>query len=109
MAQGPKIRIKLKAFDHRSLDQSALKIVETARRTGATVSGPVPLPTKIRRFCVLRGPFIDKDSREHFELRTHNRLVDIKAPTKKTIDSLMHLDLPTGVDIEIKMMGGGPA
>lgn len=102
----PKIRIKLRGFDHRSLDQSASRIVETVRRTGAKVSGPVPLPTRIRRFCVLRSPFVNKDSREHFEIRTHNRLVDIESPTKKTIDSLMTLDLPTGVDIEIKTVGG---
>ncbi len=102
----PKIRIKLKAFDHRSLDSSATKIVEAVRRTGAKVAGPVPLPTRIRRFCVLRSPFTDKDSREHFEIRTHNRLIDIKAPTKSTIDSLMRIDLPTGVDIEIKTVGG---
>lgn len=102
----PKIRIKLRGFDHRSLDQSASRIVETVRRTGAKVSGSVPLPTRIRRFCVLRSPFVNKDSREHFEIRTHNRLVDIESPTKKTIDSLMTLDLPTGVDIEIKTVGG---
>mgnify|MGYP002476456529 FL=1 len=76
------------------------------RRTGAEVAGPVPLPTRTRRFCVLRSPFTDKDSREHFEIRTHNRLIDIQAPTKSTIDSLMHLDLPTGVDNEIKTVGG---
>ena len=104
---GPKIRIKLRGFDHRSLDQSASKIVDTARRSGADVSGPIPLPTRIRRFTVLRGPFKHKDSREHFEIRTHNRLVDITNPTKKTIDSLMTLDLPSGVDIEIKTVGGG--
>jgi small subunit ribosomal protein S10 len=104
---GPKIRIKLRGFDHRSLDQSASKIVDTARRSGADVSGPIPLPTRIRRFTVLRGPFKHKDSREHFEIRTHNRLVDIENPTKKTIDSLMTLDLPSGVDIEIKTVGGG--
>lgn len=102
----PKIRIKLRGFDHKSLDSSAMKIVDTVRRTGAKVSGPVPLPTRIRRFCVLRSPFVNKDSREHFEIRTHNRLVDIESPTKKTIDSLMTLDLPTGVDIEIKTVGG---
>ena len=102
----PRIRIKLKAFDHRSLDSSATKIVDTVRRTGAKVAGPVPLPTRTRRFCVLRGPFADKDSREHFEIRTENRLIDSKAPTNSTIDSLMHLDLPTGVDIEIKTVGG---
>ena len=103
----PRIRIKLRSFDHKTLDQSAIKIVDTARRTGANVAGPMPLPTKVRRFCVLRSPFIDKDSREHFELRTHNRLIDITNPTRKTVDSLMHLDLPTGVDIEIKMQQGG--
>ena len=103
---GPKIRIKLRGFDHRSLDQSAAKIVDTARRSGADVAGPIPLPTRIRRFCVLRGPFKHKDSREHFVIRTHNRLVDITNPTKKTIDSLMTLDLPSGVDIEIKTVGG---
>ena len=102
----PRIRIKLRAFDHRSLDSSATKIVDTVKRTGAKVAGPVPLPTRIRRFAVLRSPFKYKDSREHFEIRTHSRLIDIKAPTKSTIDSLMHLDLPTGVDIEIKTVGG---
>jgi small subunit ribosomal protein S10 len=106
MAAAPIIRIRLRAFDHRSLDSSASKIVDTVKRTGAKVAGPVPLPTRIRRFCVLRSPFVNKDSREHFEIRTHNRLIDIKAPTKSTIDSLMHLDLPTGVDIEIKTVGG---
>ncbi|WP_457630199.1 30S ribosomal protein S10 [Oceanithermus sp.] len=103
----PKIRIKLRGFDHKSLDASARKIVETARRSGAKVAGPVPLPTRVRRFTVLRGPFKHKDSREHFEIRTHNRLVDITNPNKKTIESLMTLDLPTGVEIEIKTMGGG--
>ncbi|MDT7919728.1 MAG: 30S ribosomal protein S10 [Meiothermus sp.] len=102
----PKIRIKLRGFDHKSLDASAAKIVETARRSGAQVSGPVPLPTRIRRFTVLRGPFKHKDSREHFELRTHNRLVDISDPTPKTIEGLRNLDLPTGVEIELKMLGG---
>jgi small subunit ribosomal protein S10 len=103
----PRIRIRLRGFDHKSLDQSASKIVDTVRRTGAHVSGPVPLPTRVRRFTVLRSPFVNKDSREHFEIRTHNRLVEIENPTKKTIDSLMTLDLPTGVDIEIKTVGGG--
>ncbi|AEB12462.1 30S ribosomal protein S10 [Marinithermus hydrothermalis] len=103
----PKIRIKLRGFDHKSLDASAQKIVETVRRSGAQVSGPVPLPTRVRRFTVLRGPFKHKDSREHFEIRTHNRLVDILNPNKKTIESLMTLDLPTGVEIEIKTIGGG--
>jgi len=102
----PKIRIKLRGFDHKSLDASAAKIVETARRTGAQVSGPVPLPTRVRRFTVLRGPFKHKDSREHFELRTHNRLVDINNPNRKTIESLMTLDLPTVVEIEIKTVAG---
>lgn len=102
----PKIRIKLRGFDHKSLDASAAKIVETARRSGAQVAGPVPLPTRIRRFTVLRSPFKHKDSREHFELRTHNRLVDISNPTPKTIEGLRNLDLPTGVEIELKMIGG---
>jgi small subunit ribosomal protein S10 len=102
----PKIRIKLRGFDHKSLDASAAKIVETARRSGAQVAGPVPLPTRVRRFTVLRGPFKHKDSREHFELRTHNRLVDITDPTPKTIEGLRNLDLPTGVEIELKMVGG---
>lgn len=97
-----KVRIRLRAFDHRIIDASAEKIVETAKRTGARVSGPVPLPTDIKRFCVIRGPTIDKESMEHFELRTHNRLIDILEPTNKTIDALMRLDLPSGVDIEIK-------
>jgi small subunit ribosomal protein S10 len=102
----PKIRIKLRGFDHKSLDASAAKIVETARRSGAKVSGPLPLPTRVRRFTVLRSPFKHKDSREHFELRTHNRLVDISDPTPKTIEGLRNLDLPTGVEIELKMIGG---
>jgi small subunit ribosomal protein S10 len=102
----PKIRIKLRGFDHKSLDASAAKIVETARRSGAKVSGPVPLPTRVRRFTVLRSPFKHKDSREHFELRTHNRLIDISDPTPKTIEGLRNLDLPTGVEIELKMIGG---
>jgi small subunit ribosomal protein S10 len=98
-----KIRIRLKAYDHRILDQSAAMIVEAAERTGAAVAGPVPLPTQIKRFCVLRSPHIDKDSREHFEIRTHKRLIDILDPTSKTIDALMRLQLPSGVDIEIKL------
>lgn len=98
-----RIRIRLKAYDHRVLDQSALRIVETAERTGAQVVGPVPLPTKIERFTVQRSPFVDKDSQEHFEIRTHKRLIDIIDPGSKTIDSLMRLNLPAGVDIEIKM------
>ncbi len=97
-----KVRIRLRAYDHRVIDQSAEKITDTAKRTGARVSGPIPLPTNIRRFCVIRGPHIDKESMEHFELRTHNRLIDILEPTNKTIDALMRLDLPSGVDIEIK-------
>jgi len=98
-----KIRIKLKAFDHRILDQSAVQIVEAAERTGAAVVGPVPLPTHIKKFCVIRSPHVDKDSREQFEIRTHKRLVDIVDPTAKTIDALTTLDLPAGVDIEIKL------
>jgi len=98
-----KIRIRLKAFDHRVIDQSAKRIVETAERSGAQVSGPVPLPTKIERFTVIRSPFIDKDSQEHFEIRTHNRLIDVMDPDSKTIDMLMRLNLPAGVDIEIKI------
>ncbi|MBC7248776.1 MAG: 30S ribosomal protein S10 [Anaerolineae bacterium] len=98
-----KIRIRLKAYDHRVLDQSARRIVETAERTGAQVVGPVPLPTKIERFTVQRSPFVDKDSQEHFEIRTHKRLIDVIDPGSKTIDSLMRLNLPAGVDIEIKM------
>jgi small subunit ribosomal protein S10 len=98
-----KIRIRLKAFDHQILDSSAERIVETARRTGASVSGPVPLPTERSVFTVLRSPHIDKDSREQFEMRTHKRLIDILEPTPKTVDALMRLDLPAGVDIEIKL------
>jgi small subunit ribosomal protein S10 len=101
MAQ--KIRIKLKAYDHKVLDQSAEKIVDTVRRTGARISGPVPLPTDRNVYCVIRSPHIDKESMEHFELRTHKRLIDILEPTPKTVDALMHLDLPAGVDIEIKL------
>ncbi|HET6173177.1 MAG TPA: 30S ribosomal protein S10, partial [Gaiellales bacterium] len=89
--------------DHAQLDLSARSIVETAQRTGATVSGPVPLPTEKNVYCVIRGPFKDKDSREHFEIRTHKRLIDIHQPTPKTVDALMRLDLPAGVDIEIKL------
>jgi small subunit ribosomal protein S10 len=100
---GQKIRIVLKAFDHRVLDQSATQIVETAERTGANIAGPVPLPTSIRRFCVIRSPHIDKRSREHFELRTHKRLIDVHEPTSKTIDAMTRLNLPAGVDISIKL------
>lgn len=103
MAMKNKIRIRLKAYDHRVLDQSAQRIVETAERTGARVVGPVPLPTKIERFTVARSPFIDKDSQEHFEIRTHKRLIDVLDPDSKTIDTLMRLNLPAGVDIEIKI------
>lgn len=98
-----KIRIRLKAYDHRVIDQSAKRIVETAERSGAQVVGPVPLPTKVERFTVIRSPFIDKDSQEHFEMRTHNRLIDVLEPDSKTIDMLMRLNLPAGVDIEIKI------
>ncbi len=98
-----KIRIRLKAYDHRILDQSAVQIVEAAERTGAAVAGPIPLPTEIRKFCVIRSPHIDKDSREQFEMRTHKRLIDILEPTSKTVDALMRLQLPSGVDIEIKL------
>ena len=102
MAQ-QKIRIRLKGYDHTLVDLSARSIVDTAQRSGATVSGPVPLPTEKNVYCVIRGPFKDKDSREHFEIRTHKRLIDIHSPTPKTIDQLMRLDLPAGVDIEIKL------
>jgi small subunit ribosomal protein S10 len=98
-----KIRIRLKAFDHRILDQSAGKIVETAESTGAKVAGPVPLPTRIERFTVMRSPFVDKDSQEHFEVRTHKRLIDVLDPSNNTIRALMRLNLPAGVDIEIKL------
>ena len=98
-----KIRIRLKAYDHEIIDQSTKKIVETVLRTNAQVRGPVPLPTDRHRFCVIRGPFKDKDSREHFEMRVHKRLVDIVDPTPKTVDALQRLDLPAGVDIEIKI------
>ena len=98
-----KIRIRLKAYDHRILDQSAKRIVETAERSGARVVGPVPLPTKIEKYTIRRSTFIDKDSQEHFEIRTHNRLIDVLEPDSKTIDMLMRLSLPAGVDIEIKI------
>ena len=97
------IRIRLKAFDHRVLDQSTGEIVDTAKRTGAAVRGPIPLPTKIARFTVLRSPHIDKKSREQFEIRTHRRLLDIVDPTPQTVDALMKLDLAAGVDVEIKL------
>ena len=102
MAQ-QRIRIRLKAFDHRILDQSAKRIVDTAERCGAHVAGPIPLPTRIERFTVRRSSFIDKDSHEHFEIRTHNRMIDVIDPDSKTIDMLMRLTLPAGVDIEIKI------
>jgi small subunit ribosomal protein S10 len=105
MNRAPKIRIKLKSFDHRLLDKSAMEIVETAKRTGARVAGPVPLPTHISRYCVLRSPHVDKNSREYFEVRTHKRLVDIFEPTQQTIDALMKLDLASGVEVEIKLTG----
>ena len=97
------IRIRLKAFDHRLLDQSTNEIVGTARRTGAQVRGPIPLPTRIEKLTVLRGPHIDKESREQFEIRTHKRLIDIVEPTPQTVDALMKLDLAAGVDVEIKL------
>ena len=100
---GQNIRIRLRAYDHRVLDQSTSEIVNTAKRTGARVRGPIPLPTRIEKFTVLRSPFIDKDSREQFEIRTHKRLIDIHQPTPKTVDQLMRLDLPAGVHIEIKL------
>jgi len=98
-----KIRIRLKAFDHKLLDQSAEEIVETAKRTGALVSGPIPLPTERNIYTVLRSVHVDKDSREQFEMRTHKRLIHILETSSKTVDALMHLDLPAGVDIEIKL------
>ncbi|HJL69508.1 MAG: 30S ribosomal protein S10 [Anaerolineales bacterium] len=98
-----KIRIRLRAYDHRVLDQSARRIVSTAERTGARVVGPVPLPTKLERFTVQRSTFIDKDSQEHFEIRTHKRLIELLEPDSNTIDTLMRLNLPAGVDIEIKI------
>lgn len=101
MAQ--KIRIKLKGYDHKILDNSSDRIVKTAERSGALVSGPIPLPTEIVKYTVLRSPHVDKKSREQFEVRTHKRLIDIVEPNPKTVDALMHLDLPAGVDIEIKL------
>ncbi len=100
---GEKIRIRLKAYDHKVLDQSAQRIVEAAESSGAIIVGPVPLPTKIEKFTVIRSPFIDKDSREQFEIRTHKRLIDVIEPGSKTVDTLMRLNLPAGVDIEIKL------
>ncbi|MBI4463970.1 MAG: 30S ribosomal protein S10 [Acidobacteria bacterium] len=100
-----RIRIRLKAYDHRILDQSASEIVETAKRTGAQVAGPIPLPTVINRYTVNRSPHVDKKSREQFEIRTHKRLLDILEPNQQTVDALMKLDLPAGVDVEIKAFG----
>jgi small subunit ribosomal protein S10 len=100
---GQKIRIRLKAYDHRILDQSVGEIVETAKRTGAKVAGPIPLPTILNKFTVLRSPHVDKKSREQFEIRTHKRLLDILEPTPQTVDALMKLDLSAGVDVEIKL------
>src|SRR5438552_10212902 len=101
MAQ--RIRIRLKAYDHKVLDQAAEKIVETARRTNAAIAGPIPLPTEINKYTVIRSPFIDKDSREQFEMRTHKRIIDILDPNPKVVDALMRLSLPSGVNIEIKL------
>jgi small subunit ribosomal protein S10 len=98
-----KIRIRLKAHDYKLLDKSAMEIVETARETGAKVAGPIPLPTEINKYCVLRSPHVDKKSREQFEIRTHKRLLDILEPTQQTVDALMKLDLAAGVDVEIKL------
>ena len=101
----PRIRIRLKAFDHQLLDKSTSDIVETAKRTGAHVAGPIPLPTAKNKWTVLRSPHVDKKSREQFEIRTHKRLIDIFEPTPQTVDALMKLDLPAGVDVEIKAFG----
>ena len=98
-----KIRVRLRAYDHRILDQSVKEIIDVAMRTGAKISGPIPLPVKKERFTVLRSPFVDKKSREQFEIRTHKRLFDIIEPTSKTVDALMKLELPAGVDVEIKL------
>jgi small subunit ribosomal protein S10 len=102
MAPTTKIRIRLKAYDHRLLDQSAAEIVDTAKRTGARVAGPIPLPTRISKFTVLRSPHVDKKSREQFEIRTHKRLLDILEPNQQTLEALMKLDLSAGVEVEIK-------
>ena len=98
-----KIRIRLKAYDHKLLDQSTSEIVETARRTGSAVAGPIPLPTSINKYCILRSPHVDKKSREQFEMRTHKRLIDILRPSNKTVEALTSLELPAGVEIEIKL------
>ena len=105
MATNQNIRIRLKAFDHRLIDKSAREIVDTAKRTGARVAGPIPLPTVTNRWTVNRSPHVDKKSREQFEIRTHKRLIDIFEPTPQTVDALMKLDLPAGVDVEIKAFG----
>ena len=102
MAYGNKIRIRLKAYDHKLLDQSVGEITDTVKRTGARIAGPIPLPTRINKYCVLRGPHVDKKAREQFEIRTHKRLIDILEPTQQTLDALMKLDLSAGVDVEIK-------
>ena len=102
-AEGLRIRIRLKAYDHKVIDQSAKQIIDTALRTGATVAGPVPLPTRKQRFDILRSPHVNKASRDQLEIRTHLRLMDIVDPTDKTVDALMKLDLPAGVDVEIKL------
>ena len=98
-----RIRLKLKAYDHRVLDRTVSAIVDAVRRTGADIRGPIPMPTKIKRYTVLKSPHVNKDSREQFEMRTHKRLIDINNPSKETIDALQHLDLPSGVDIQIKL------
>jgi ribosomal protein S10 len=103
MATNQTIRIRLKAFDHRLIDKSAREIVDTAKRTGATVRGPIPLPTKIERYTILVSPHVDKDARDQYELLTHKRLMDIVDPTDKTVDALMKLELPAGVDVQIKL------
>ena len=103
VAHKSKIRIKIRAYDHKLIDQSSKQIVDTAKRTGASISGPVPLPTEKKKYTVLRSTFVHKDSREQFEMRVHKRMIDILEPTPKTIDSLTNLNLPAGVDVEIKM------
>ena len=103
MLSTQKIRIRLKGYDHKLLDKSTLEIVDTAKRTGASIAGPIPLPTSINKYCVLRSPHVDKKSREQFEMRTHRRLLDILEPTQQTIDALMKLQLSAGVDVEIKL------
>ncbi len=103
MVENQKIRISLKAFDHKTIDRSALEIVDTARRTGALVMGPIPLPTKIEKYTLLRSPHVNKKARDQFEIRTHKRILDIVQPTDKTVDALMKLDLAAGVDVEIKL------